>query len=81
MRLVLASLLVAACCGAAAAQQQTEASGEAGPQTMGALVAQGYEIKAAAPNAGKFVVWVQKGEHAYACDFATVRNARCEEIK
>jgi len=81
LRFTLASLLVLACCGAAVAQQQTEASGQAGPLTMAALVAQGYEIKAAAPNAGKFVVWVQKGEHAYACDFATVRNARCEEIK
>lgn len=81
MKLILASLVVVSFCGAAAAQQKTESSGEAGPQTIGALIAQGYEIKAAAPNAGKFVVWVQKGEHAYACDFATVRNARCEEIK
>ena len=83
MRWAAAVLLAAASVVPALAQQST-ASGNAanasGGETVGSLVAEGYEIKAAAPNADRFVVFLQKGGTAYACDFVTVRNSRCEQI-
>jgi hypothetical protein len=48
--------------------------------TMGELLAQGYEIKAAVPNGAKFVVFMQKEQSAYACEFVSVTNTRCGAI-
>ncbi|HEX8045323.1 hypothetical protein [Rhizobium sp.] len=48
--------------------------------TMADLVSQGYEIKAAVPNGGKFVVFMQKDQSAYACEFLSLTDTRCGSI-
>ncbi|WP_419912593.1 hypothetical protein [Hoeflea sp.] len=47
---------------------------------MKALLQDGYEIKAMAPNGSQYVVLLQKDESAYACEFVTVNNSRCRAI-
>mgnify|MGYP001813089060 CR=1 FL=1 len=49
-------------------------------KSIEALLRDGFEIKAAAPNGKTFVVFLQKGEEAYACEFVTVTNSRCGAI-
>lgn len=51
-----------------------------GSRSMGALVAEGYEIKASSPTGNRFVVFLQKEGSAYACEFVTLSNSRCGEI-
>ena len=48
--------------------------------TMRMLLQDGYEIKAAAPNGAQYVVFLQKEESAFACEFVTVTNSRCRAI-
>jgi hypothetical protein len=48
--------------------------------TMGTLLAQGYEIKAAVPNGDKFVIFMQKEQSAFACEFVSVTNTKCGAI-
>ena len=48
--------------------------------TMGELLSQGYAIKAAVPNGGKFIVFMQKDQSAYACEFESLTGARCGSI-
>lgn len=48
--------------------------------TMKELLAQGYEIKSAIPNGDKFVVFMQKDQSAYACEFVSVTNTKCGAI-
>ncbi len=45
------------------------------------LLAQGFEIKAAVPNGSKFIVFLQKEEAAYACEFATLARSQCGALK
>ncbi len=52
----------------------------ASTSTMKELLAQGYEIKAAVPNGGKFVIFMQKDQSAYACEFVSVTNTKCGAI-
>ncbi|MEX3009335.1 hypothetical protein [Hoeflea sp. TYP-13] len=56
-----------------------QSSGGSGA-TMKSLLQQGYEIKAAAPNGSKYVVFMQKDNSAYACEFVTVTSSRCGAI-
>mgnify|MGYP001824225154 FL=1 len=49
-------------------------------KSIEAMLRDGFEIKAAAPNGKTFVVFLQKGEEAYACEFVTVTNSRCGAI-
>ena len=49
-------------------------------ESMSNLLKRGFEIRAAAPNGNKFVVFMQKNEAAYACEFVTVNNTRCGAI-
>lgn len=65
----------------AAAQLKAPASGNSSGSTIGALIADGYEIKAAVPNGAKYVVFLQKEKKAYACEFVTLANSRCGEVK
>jgi len=51
-----------------------------GDSTMGDLLSRGYEIKAAVPNGGKFVVFMQKDQSAYACEFSSLTNTRCGSL-
>ena len=48
--------------------------------TMADLVTRGYEIKAAVPNGGKFIVFMQKDKSAYACEFQSLTGTRCGSI-
>ena len=77
--LILVPVLVSAV--PAAAQLKAPGSGDSGGSSMGALIADGYEIKAAAPNGSKYVVFLQKEKKAYACEFVTLANSRCGEVK
>lgn len=82
LSLVTASLALASQAGAATVGGATgqNTSGQPATATMGELLAQGYEIKAAVPNGGKFVVFMQKDQSAYACEFVSVTNTRCGAI-
>jgi hypothetical protein len=47
---------------------------------MGQLASQGYEIKAAAPNGGRYVVFMQNDKSAYACEFVNTNQTQCRQI-
>jgi len=66
--------------GAGQATQKGAAAGAAGEATMADLVSRGYEIKAAVPNGGKFIVFMQKDQSAYACEFQSLTGTRCGSI-
>ncbi|MDO9415927.1 hypothetical protein [Pararhizobium sp.] len=67
--------------------QDTNTSNKSNPeagaasQTMAQLLAQKYEIKAAVPNGSRFIVFMQKDQSAYACEFASLATSRCGAIK
>ncbi|GEM_PF-325529 len=48
--------------------------------TVADLLSRGYQIKAAVPNGGKFVVFMQKDQSAYACEFSSLTNTRCGSL-
>ena len=56
---------------------QQEAEPPAEQSSMGELLSKGYEIKAAVPNGGKFVVFMQKDQSAYACEMQSLTASRC----
>ena len=70
--------------GSKATGGNTAKSGNTAPSgadsTMADLVSRGYEIKAAVPNGGKFVVFMQKDQSAYACEFQSLTGTRCGSI-
>jgi hypothetical protein len=63
----------------AALAQETDPSMNSGA-SMGQLIAQGYEIKAAVPNGKSFVVFLQKDSTGYACQMTTLSRAVCGKI-
>ncbi|MCO6177885.1 MULTISPECIES: hypothetical protein [Ciceribacter] len=60
--------------------QDAAVSSQGSSTTMAELIKQGYEIKAAVPNGSKFIVFLQKENSAYACEFASLQNSRCGSI-
>ena len=48
--------------------------------SMGQLISEGYEIKAAVPNGKSFVVFLQKDSTGYACQMTTLSRAVCGKI-
>ncbi|MDX3973412.1 hypothetical protein [Shinella sp.] len=62
------------------AAQAQDAEGGVSSATMGELVGQGYEIKAAAPNGSRYVVFMQKDKSAYACEFVNTAQTQCRQI-
>jgi hypothetical protein len=48
--------------------------------TIGELVSQGFEIRAATPNGTRYVVFMQNDKSAYACEFVNVTTTRCRQI-
>ena len=48
--------------------------------TMGQLIADGYEIKAAIPNGKRFVVFLQKDSTGYACEMVNLSLSQCGKI-
>ena len=65
---------------AAAIAQEEEVPSLTGGASMGQLIAQGYEIKAAVPNGKSFVVFLQKDSTGYACQMTTLSRAVCGKI-
>ncbi|MGG6895413.1 MULTISPECIES: hypothetical protein [Rhizobium] len=53
---------------------------QGGDSTVADLLSRGYQIKAAVPNGGKFVVFMQKDQSAYACEFSSLTNTRCGSL-
>jgi len=51
-----------------------------GNSSLGQLIADGYEIKAAVQNGNKFVVLLQKDSTAYACEMASLSQSQCGKI-
>ena len=77
----LAAAIVAVIASAAAASAQEQPSGESAPSlSMGELASQGFEIKAAAPNGSRYVIFMQNDKSAYACEFVNVTATRCRQI-
>ena len=74
-RLAIAAVLLTA--AAANAQQAREPAASA---TMAELASQGYEIKAAAPNGSRYVIFMQNDQSAYACEFVNTAQTQCRQI-
>jgi hypothetical protein len=79
VKLALA-LSVACLASVATAQEKTAETPVADGATMGQLIADGYEIKAAIPNGKRFVVFLQKDSTGYACEMATLSRSQCGRI-
>ncbi|OBZ96278.1 hypothetical protein ADU59_08005 [Pararhizobium polonicum] len=63
------------------AAQKSEAMGSADAgSSMGKLLSQGYEIRAAVPNGTRYIVFLQKDQSAYACEFVSLTKSRCGSI-
>jgi len=75
LALAVAAVILAA--SAAHAQQGEE---PVTSFTVGQLVSQGYQIKAAAPNGSRYVVFMQNDKSAYACEFVNTTNTQCRQI-
>jgi hypothetical protein len=56
---------------------QKEVTPPSAQSSMGELLSQGYQIKAAVPNGSKFVVFMQKDQSAYACEMQSLTASRC----
>ena len=84
MRLVpLAALALLAFASAAPAQESVDSGATSGGMrggSMADLVAKGYEIKAAVANGTRYIVFLQKAQSAYACEFVSVTKSRCGSI-
>ena len=74
------ALAIAAVMLTAAAAHAQQADDAVVSSTMGELVSQGYEIKAAAPNGSRFVIFMQKEKSAYACEFVNTTKTQCRQI-
>jgi hypothetical protein len=72
-------LLTLAAASAASAQEDQPAMTTSGA-SMGQLISDGYEIKAAVPNGKSFVVFLQKDSTGYACEMATLSRSVCGKI-
>ena len=80
---MIRALLVAVIAGlvptALAAQEDTPNLTTSG-NSMGRLIADGYEIKAAVPNGKSFVVFLQKDTTGYACEVVNLSRSVCGKI-
>ena len=65
---------------AATAAHAQDAETGSGAKTIGQLVSEGYEIKAAAPNGSRYVIFMQNDQSAYACEFVNTANTQCRPI-
>lgn len=77
----MATLTIAGLLMSSAVLAQSEGgSSVSSTATMATLLADGYEIKAAVPNGSNFVVFLQKDNSAYACEFNSVTSSRCRSV-
>ncbi|WP_018239394.1 hypothetical protein [Ensifer sp. BR816] len=83
MRLApIAVLGFLAFCPAALAQEDVGSTSSSGLHggSMAGLLSKGYEIKAAVANGTRYIVFLQKDQSAYACEFVTLTKSRCGSI-
>ncbi|OCP16415.1 MULTISPECIES: hypothetical protein [unclassified Ensifer] len=79
--LAMAGFLTLAATASAQDSVNSEASSAAmRGGSMADLVAKGYEIKAAVANGTRYIVFLQKDQSAYACEFVSVTKSRCGSI-
>ncbi|MQW86048.1 hypothetical protein [Sinorhizobium saheli] len=64
---------------AAFAQEDVDSQASTGG-AMSALLSKGYEIKAAVANGTRYIVFLQKDQSAYACEFVSLTKSRCGSI-
>ncbi|ASY62389.1 putative SIGNAL PEPTIDE protein [Sinorhizobium sojae CCBAU 05684] len=64
------------------AQEEVGSTGGSGLRggSMAALLEKGYEIKAAVANGTRYIVFLQKDQSAYACEFVSLTRSRCGSI-
>lgn len=79
LRTAIAIVTACLASGALAQEGQTELPIADGA-TMGQLIADGYEIKAAVPNGKRFVVFLQKDSTGYACEMTGLSTSQCGKI-
>ena len=77
MRLAALALMTLVSAPAMAQEDQPTMTSGA---SMGQLLSEGYEIKAAVPNGKRFVVFLQKDSTGYACEMATLSRSVCGKI-
>lgn len=80
MTRILMTMAIAGAAILGAMQLANAQSASSSSRSIQALLNDGFEIKAAAPNGKSFVLFLQKGEEAYACEFVTVTSSRCGAI-
>ncbi|MDX0424688.1 hypothetical protein [Sinorhizobium medicae] len=83
MRLVpLAAVGLLALVSGASAQEDvgSESSAAMRGGAMSSLLSKGYEIKAAVNNGTRYIVFLQKDQSAYACEFVSLTKSRCGSI-
>ncbi|AHK44016.1 MULTISPECIES: hypothetical protein [Ensifer] len=78
--LAMAGFLMLATAASAQDSVNSEASAAMRGGSMADLVAKGYEIKAAVANGTRYIVFLQKDQSAYACEFVSVTKSRCGSI-
>ena len=75
-----AAVILFALIASTAFAQDDQPSTTSGGASMGQLISEGYEIKAAVPNGKSFVVFLQKDSTGYACQMATLSRSVCGKI-
>jgi hypothetical protein len=80
--MIKVALVASAICLAtvAVAQEDNTAKPATDGSTIGQLIADGYEIKAAVPNGKRFVLFLQKDKTGYACEMAGLSTSQCGKI-
>lgn len=76
MLLMIAAVLFAANMQA----QDSGVSSSSSSSSMGDLIKQGYEIKSTVSSGSKLIVFLQKDNSAYACEFTSLTSSRCGSI-
>ena len=76
MLLTIATVILAA----NAQAQDSGVSSSGSSSSMGDLIKQGYEIKSTVSNGAKLIVFLQKENSAYACEFTSLTSSRCGSI-
>jgi hypothetical protein len=79
MRTAVVTLLMLGVAPGAFAQDAQPSMTTSGA-SMGQLISEGFEIKAAVPNGKSFVVFLQKDSTGYACEMATLSRSVCGKI-
>ncbi|WP_082520523.1 hypothetical protein [Rhizobium sp. Root482] len=64
----------------AAPEQDVLGTSSSSGSGMGKLLSQGYEIRTAVLNGTRYVVFLQKDQSAYACEFVSLTKSRCGSI-